>query len=474
MINVKEGHYKWLVLLTVSIGTFVGSLDGSITNIAYPRLTEVFNTDPSVILWVSVVYLLASISLMLSFGRLGDLIGRKRVFMLGLIIFTIGLVLCSFSQTITQLLLSRAFQGAGTAMVLGLGIAIVTAVFPEQQRGRALGIFGAVFHAGLLLGPLLGGFLLDTLGWQSLFYTRVPIGLIGLIMAWLIIKEQKISDTSPKFDLWGAVTLFGALIALLLLVNLGGRIGLTSLPVILLAVVTIALFIIFIIIERRTDQPTVDLDLFRNLHFASGSTSMIVMAIAMATVVFLMPFYLIRGLGETAWLAGVIMATTSLTILLLSPPCGWISDKIGPGLLRIIGTSIVCFAFFLLSRLGGDTGITSIVLMLAMIGIGLGLFDPSTNSYIMGSVPNDRLGTASAMISTSRQTGIAVGTAITGTVFANRQLFYEIELANTILDPMILQQLSILGGFKDTLFLGALISIIAIIASLPSLKFARK
>jgi EmrB/QacA subfamily drug resistance transporter len=474
MIDVREAYYKWWVLATVSIGTFVCSLDGSITNISYPRLTDIFDTDTSVILWISVVYLLVSVSLMLSFGRLGDITGRKRIFMLGLVIFTVGLIFCSASQNIVQLLLSRVFQGIGTAMVLGLGIAIITAVFPSQQRGRALGIFAAVFSSGLLVGPLVGGFLLDAFGWQSIFYSRVPVGMVGLVMAWLIIKEQKISTSHVKFDICGAATLFGGLASLLLMVNLGGKEGFLSLTTGLLAACTVVLFILFTIIERRTAQPTVDLILFQNRHFATGSISLIIMAMALATVIFLMPFYIIQGLGQTAFVAGLAIAVIPLTIFILSPPAGWMSDKIGPGPFRVAGALIICLSFFFFSRLGSDASLTNIILRQMVIGIGLGIFDPSTTTYVMGSVPAERLGTASAMVNTARQMGIAIGTAISGTIFAARQLFYEAQLADTILDPSLLQQLSILGSFKDTLFLSALIAIIAIIASLPSLKPSRK
>jgi EmrB/QacA subfamily drug resistance transporter len=473
MISVKEARYKWLVLATISIGTFVGSLDGSITNISYPRLTEVFNTDTSVILWITVIYLLVSISLMLSFGRLGDIYGRRRIFMLGLVIFTAGLILCSLSQTIVQLLLARVVQGIGTAMVMSLGIAIITAVFPHQQRGRALGIFGAVFSVGFLVGPLLGGFLLDALGWRSIFYTRVPVGLFGLIMTWLFIKEQKISAERVKFDIWGAATLFGSLASLLLFVNIGGREGFISVKTGILALCFIVLFILFIIIERRADQPTVDLNLFKNLHFASGSFSMIVALTTMATMVFIIPFYLIQGRGFTAWLSGTIMAAVPFMIFIMSPLVGWISDRVGPGIPRVLSTLILCLAFFFFSRIDSDATIARIVIMLIFIGMGLGSFDPSTFSYVMSSVPSDRLGTASAMISTSRQMGVAFGTAIAGTVFAARQIYHESQLASTILDPVLLQQLSIVGAFKDTIFVGALIAIIAVITSLPGLKAPR-
>ncbi len=250
MTNVKENNYKWLALVTVSMGTFMGTLDASIINVSFPRLTEIFDTDSSVVLWISVAYLLASVGLMLSFGKLGDITGRKRIYTLGFTIFTVGLILCSLSQSIIQLIAFRAVQGIGAAMIVSLSAAIITVTFPNQERGKALGILGAVVSAGLLTGPPLGGFLLDAFGWQSLFYTRVPVSIAGLTMAGVILKEQTERNTHFKFDLWGTVTLFGSLTSLLLLVNLGVKSEFMSLTVSLLSICTIVLLIMFILIER--------------------------------------------------------------------------------------------------------------------------------------------------------------------------------------------------------------------------------
>jgi len=171
MEETKGDSYKWLVLLTVSIATLMATLDISIVNISFPKLTKVFDTEPSIVLWVSVAFLLVSVGLMLSVGKIGDALGRKRIYILGFALFTVGLILCSLSQNMLQLIISRIIQGVGSAMTISLGNAIVTSVFPRQERGKALGIIGAVVSAGLLAGPTLGGFLLDTLDWRSIFYT---------------------------------------------------------------------------------------------------------------------------------------------------------------------------------------------------------------------------------------------------------------------------------------------------------------
>lgn len=444
----------------------MATLDASIVNIAFPRLTKVFETDPSVVLWVSVAFLLVSVSLMLTFGRIGDMVGRKKVYVLGFALFTVGLILCSLSQSIIQLILSRVVQGVGAAMTIALSVAIVTAAFSDQERGKALGILGAVVSTGLLTGPVLGGFLLDMLDWRSIFYTRILIGIIGLVMAWIFLKEQKDSNVSLKFDLWGAVTLFGSLSCLLLFFNLGGRSSFLSLPVLALASSAVVLLVLFTMLERRAAQPMVDLRLFRNRLFAGGNISLSIMSIAMATVVFLMPFYLIDGLGHSASIAGLLMAIIPLTTFIVSPLSGWLSDKVGTRLLSTTGITLVCLALFLLRGLDIASSSADILLRLVVLGMGIGMFSSPNSSAIMGSVRRDQLGTASAMIATSRQTGMAIGMAVAGAIFTIRQFLHAAQLTYDSLSPAMLDKLSLIGGFQDTLLIAAIICSVGIFTSL--------
>jgi multidrug resistance protein len=243
---------KWLTLLTVAINGFLIILDISIVNIAFPRLTQIFETDPSVILWISVVYALLTVGLMPILGRIGDIYGRKKIFVLGYILFTLGLVLCSLSQTIFQLILSRIVQGIGGAMNMALSIALVTEAFPFQERGKALGTMTSVFAIGPLLGFTIGGFLLDVFGWRAIFYTRVPICIIGIIMACTLLHEKKASTIHVKLDLIGAGTLFCSLSCLLLFLNIGGRSGFLLPQILMLGGIALMSFLLLIVKEKRT------------------------------------------------------------------------------------------------------------------------------------------------------------------------------------------------------------------------------
>ena len=261
-------NYKWLALLTVAINGFIIVLDISVVNLSFPILTKVFNTEPAIILWVAVTYSLMAIGLMPILGNIADIYGKKNIFILGFIIFTVGLALCSVSQNIVQLILSRVIQGIGGAMNMALGFALVTEAFPVQERGKALGIMSSVFSIGPLVGVTAGGFLLDAVGWRSVFYVRVPICIIGIFMAWRLLSEDKSLKKSSNLDLFGAGALFCCLSCLFLYMNFGGRMGFASPRILLLAGISLASFVIFILQEKRIDQPVVDLTLF---HFHPGT-----------------------------------------------------------------------------------------------------------------------------------------------------------------------------------------------------------
>lgn len=466
MERTKGIPYKWLALLTVSIGTFMGTLDASIVNISFPRLTQVFDTEPSIVLWVSVAYLLVGVSLMLTLGRIGDVLGRKRVYIAGFIIFTIGLILCSLSQSIVQLILSRVVQAVGSAMTVALSTAIITDAFPSQERGKALGILGGVVSSGLLSGPVIGGLLLDALDWNAIFYARIPVGIIGIAMAWTLLKEQRDTTIVFKFDMGGAATLFGGLSCLLLFFNFGGRLGFTSPLVLALVGGTVILLALFVQFERRAAQPIVDLNLFRNRLFACGIISLGIMFVAISANTFLMPFYLIQGLGHSASKTGLLFASISCAALFIGPLSGWLSDKIGSRVLSTIGMALICTALFLLSGLHAKSNEIDVLIRLVIQGIGAGMFSSPNNSSIMGSVPRDKLSTGSAMIGTVRQIGTSSGIAIAGAIFTSRQALHASQLAGNNLAPSILDKLSLVGGFKDTLLIGGIVCSIGILTSL--------
>jgi EmrB/QacA subfamily drug resistance transporter len=441
----------------------MSTLDASIVNISFPRLTQVFNTEPSVVLWVSVAYLLVSVSLVFIFGKIGDYYGRKRVYTVGFAVFTLGLVLCTFAQSIVQLIMARVVQAVGAAMTVALGTAIITAVFPPQERGKALGISGATVSAGLLSGPVLGGVLVDLFDWQAIFYVTIPVALIGMVMAVICLKEQKISQGKFQFDWWGAITLSAGLAFLLLFFNLGGKTSFSEPEVVAFGTVAMILLAVFIIVERKAAQPILDLKLFRNRLFAAGNISLLIMFLALSANTLLMPFYLIDGLEYDASQAGLLFASVSVSALVVGPISGWLSDKIGYRLLCTAGITLMAGGIFWLSRLGINANVTDILPRLVLIGVGSGLFSSPNNSSIMGSVPWDKLSTGSALIATVRQVGMSSGIAIAGAIFTSRQAAFLAHSA--VSGTSETSRMALISGYQDTMLISSIVCAIAIFAS---------
>ena len=233
--NQPRITYKWIVLSVIAVGTLASTIDMGGIRVILPNLEHVFHTSPDVVVWVSLIWVLLGSGFMLSMGRASDILGRKRLYTAGMIIFTVGLILCSISRSIVQLIIFRFIQAFGAAITISIANAILTSAFPDTQRGKALGILGAIGGLGMLSGPAIAGLCLDLLGWRSFFYLRTVIGVTGVLMSHFLLKEQSTRKNGEKFDLPGASTLFVSLTCLLLAMTQGQNAGWTSPLILLLA-----------------------------------------------------------------------------------------------------------------------------------------------------------------------------------------------------------------------------------------------
>lgn len=458
--RTAEDRYKWKALVACGVGTFIAVMDIAIMNIALPPLSVTFEVSPSAVLWVTMVFTLVTSGLMLTIGRIGDVRGRKRVYLLGLLVFSLGLGFSALAQSFFQLILGRAVQAIGGAMVMALTMALVTTAFPIHERGKALGIMGAVVGAAAASAPTLGGFLLDSLGWRSLFYTRLPAGLLALLLALAFLREERPAGSPQRLDLWGAATLFGAVSSLLVVLNQGGTRGWTSALILGLSFLTVLFLVIFLLVETRVLHPVVDLTLFRQRLFSAANGSLFLSFFGMSASGFLMPFYLIQARGFSPSRAGLILMTLPLGMLVVSPVSGWLSDRIGSRFLSSLGLALVSGGLVLLGQLNMEASVASIVFRYLPLGIGIGLFQSPNNSTIMGAVPGEKLGTASALTATLRNMGVAVGTALGGAIFSARQAYHSAHLA-----PGSPASLPFLGGFHDALLISAAITAIGAFTS---------
>ncbi|MCZ7381139.1 MAG: MFS transporter [Candidatus Methanoperedens sp.] len=446
-------EYKWKAMFTVWIGIFMATLDGSIVNVALPTLTAYFKTDITTIEWVVMAYLLTITSLLLSLGRISDMIGRKTIFAGGLAIFTIGSGLCAISGSENQLIFYRVVQGIGAAMLMATGIAIITHAFPPRERGKAMGLIGTVVAVGSMAGPVAGGFLIENVGWQSIFYINIPIGIFGTAMALTVLRKDE-TTSGQTFDIPGALALFISLMALLLALSQGQEAGWLSGYIILLFILSIVFAIIFIMVETKAIHPVMELSNFRNRPFAAANISALISFTAMYNVILLMPFFLQNELGYSPEGVGIVFLAVPLVMSVVSPISGWLSDRTNSYVLSSIGVGISSVSILWLGYLTPTSGSIDVVLRLALLGLGMGLFQAPNNSIIMGALPKEKIGIAAGTLGTMRNMGMVIGIAVSGAVFSSRYVFYG-NVGS-----------SFLPAFRDTYTVSAIICGIAMLTSL--------
>jgi EmrB/QacA subfamily drug resistance transporter len=408
---------RWWVTLNICIGVFMSTLDASVVNISLPTITQALNTHLKAVAWVVTGYLIVITGCLLLMGRLADLFGQKRVYLLGFLIFTFGSALCGLSPTIGFLIGSRMVQGLGASALMAIGPAIITNAFPEKDRGQALGIIGSVVSAGFLTGPLLGGFLVEHLGWRSIFFINLPIGAIGIFLTSKFLERKELTK-EVQLDLRGALLLFVFVTSLLLFLN---RVSQGSTPLLLgwfsLSLVSL---ILFIVAELRSPFPLVDLHLFRRRLFISSLGASLLSFWMSAAHTFVIPFFLQNIFGFSPSKVGMLVFPVSLTVMVMAPLGGRISDRVGvriPATMGLIFTSLTIFSFTFLK---GPVSHYQILWRQVVIGIGIGLFNPANNSAIIGSLSREKIGLASSFLALSRNLGMVVGIAFAEMVIALR------------------------------------------------------
>jgi len=415
---IESFESKWLILFSVMLGSIMGPLDGSIVNTVLPSLTNVFHTDMAIVQWVPSIYLLTISCLILLFGRLGDMVGYKKVFLSGIAAFIITSALCGISQSIWMLIAFRALQGLAASAMMSVSFAIITAVFPPAERGKALGISAVGIAVGLAAGPTLGGVITQHLNWRFIFYINVPIGIAALLLASRVIPR---SSRRPEqhLDLPGSLTAFIFLMSMLLYADRGVPWGWTSAGEICLLVIAFIFGVAFFMVERRSPQPMLNLKLFSNRMFAFASLSALFCFMAVYAVIFLTPFYLTFVLHFDIEKVGWVMAASPVATLCVAPLSGAVSDRIGTRGLAFLGMTVCVLSLYLLSELKATSGSFDIMWRLGIFGLGIGIFQSPNNSTVMGNVSRDQLGVASGILAAMRNVGMAIGIAIAGAILYN-------------------------------------------------------
>lgn len=418
MPRIENASYtptmKRVILFIAIISSFITPFDGSSVNIALPSIGEEFSLDAVTLSWITTAYLLSIAILLVPFGKLADIFGRKRVFLLGISIFTIASFFVRFSADVTMLIALRLLQGAGCAMIFGTSLAILSAAYPPGERGKALGITIAAVYLGLSLGPFLGGILTETMGWRSIFLVNVPLGILCILFTvWKLPMEWR-DAAGERFDLAGSVLWAASLVAFIY--------GLSILPdltgIALIGGGTVIL-LFFMLLEIRRPFPVLNMHLFLgNRVFAFSNLAALINYSATYAVTFLLSLYLQIAQGFSAEYAGLILVAQPVVQALFSPLAGKVSDRIDPCRVASAGMALTVAGLLLLTFLDAGTTIPYILGCLVLLGAGFGIFSSPNTNAIISSVDRKSYGVASGMVGTMRLVGQMLSMGLAMTVFA--------------------------------------------------------
>ena len=449
--RILESEYrKWWTLGAVAFALFMIMLDNTVVNVALPSIQQSLDASLSGLEWVVNAYALTFAVLMLSGGKLADLLGRRRIFTLGLAVFTGASLACGLSESIGQLIAFRAAQGVGAALMMPATLAIISAAFPPRQRGLAFGVWAGVSAMALAIGPLVGGLLTEHIHWSWIFFVNVPVGALGVVVARIVIAESRDTSSEQSLDLPGLLVSAASLFALTFGLIEANAYGWTSPTILALFGSAAAGLALFIWIEQHRRAPMLDLSLFRSRTFAGANIVAFLVTLAMFGVFFFMSLYVQGILGYSPVQAGAIFLPMTILIILVAPPAGRLSDRIGSRWLMASGLTLVAVSLVLFSRLGLDSGFWDLVPGLVIGGVGMAITMTPMTAAAMGSVPVAKAGVSSGVLNTFRQVGGSLGIAVMGAILTSQQ--------SSALSSGATPREAFLDGFQAALLVGAIVA----------------
>ena len=432
----RNPNYHWWAYGALFVGLFLTVMDQSGTNIALPRIADHFQADIPTVQWVSLGYTLATSAFLMPMGRLADMIGRKEVYIAGFLVYVCAAAIGGSSPVLLMVIGGKLLQGVGSAAIQANSMAMIADIFPPQQRGRALGLYMTIIGTGAISGPIVGGLLVESLGWRSVFFATVPVGILAALLALVIFNMPRPARTEgsvsrEQFDWLGASLSSGGLVVFLLSMTNAYRFGWGSLPVVAGITAAAVFVIVFLWWEMRAPNPMLDLSLFKSRAFSMGVSARFLSFLGGTTVFFMMPFYLIEVLQFSSSQAGLLLVPGSVGMALSSPLVGRLSDRIGTRYLTMAGMVISASAMFLFSQLDLDSPAYMVAIGMALSGVGMGTFSSPNTSAIMGAADRRKYGIVSAFLNTTRTTANVAGVAIATTIvtFAMASYGYEPSLS---------------------------------------------
>ena len=441
---------KWLILTLVCMGTFMSTLDISIVTVAMPTLRSVFHTTVAVSQWFVLSYNFVITILLLTFGKLGDMIGRRRLYSYGILVFVTGSAACGLSISAAMLILARAAQGIGSAVTMSAGPALVSEAFPEGERGRALGFIGMVVAAGLLAGPLIGGAIVQYLSWHWMFFLNVPAGLVLSVL--LSTRVQGFNtNQNGRLDILGAALMAVSISSALMGLTYGHDFGWGSALTLSIFGLAVISAILFLKTEARVKNPVLDLRLFKNRGFKIGAISGWASYASTIPVLVFMPFYIEDILHYQPDKMGMILASGPLTLAFIAPIAGHLSDRIGSRALTSLGLAIAGVGLFSMQWLTPACNWFDVAWRLVLMNLGSAMFVPPNSSFIMSSVKVEDYGVASGTIALVRNLGMVSGIALAGAIITSAE-------QHAISGELLIQHLAFISGLKSALLFGMVLS----------------
>lgn len=420
--NNKVNKNRWVILILIVMVTFMSTLDGSIVNVALPNMAKKMEVTTQKIQWVVTSYLMVISAAILIFGRLGDIKGKTKVFRFGLALFTLGSILCGITDSLLFLVIARCIQAVGAAGSMANSQGIITQAFPARERGKALGISGTFVALGTMVGPPLGGFIIDIASWKYIFLINVPIGIIIFILTMKYLPKGT-KQSTEKLDLVGAVLFALFILPLFAAINEGQAVGFTQ-PIILFGfAVAFVSLIIFIMLERKLEEPLLHLEIFKNKLFSLSIFCGFISFVAIFCSNIIQPFYLQNVLKLTPSTTGLFMTIYPIILAVVAPVSGHLSDKIGSEILTFIGLIFTSVGLFLMSTLNEYSSLGIMVFFIAAMSVGNGLFQSPNNSLVMSTVPKNKLGIAGSVNALVRNLGMVCGIALSTTLLYNRMSY---------------------------------------------------
>jgi EmrB/QacA subfamily drug resistance transporter len=414
-----EENRKWWTLAAVAFGLFMIMLDNTVVNVALPTMEKDLHVSISSLEWIVTAYALTFAALMITGGKLADMYGRRRIFVVGLAIFTLSSLACGLAPNAGFLIGARAVQGSGAALMNPATLSIITATFPPKQRGQAIGIWAGVSALALAIGPLVGGLITENLNWNWIFFVNVPVGALGVVASQIFIRESRDMSHEQRLDLPGLVTSGTGLLALSYALIEGNDRGWTSGEILGFFAAAAVLLVGFVLLEHRQRLPMLDLSLFRIGAFAGANVVAMMVSLAMFGVFFFVSLYIQNILGYSATQAGAMFLPMTVLIILVAPIAGRLSDRVGSRWLMGFGMTLLGVSLLLYQRVGLHSDFWTLLPAMLVGGVGMATTMSPMTSAAMGAVPVDKAGVGSGVLNSFRQVGGALGIALIGAIVSS-------------------------------------------------------